>query len=265
MTGLGGDEAILAQKLTDADLRQLKKMEPNQARSFLFEKGIADIEGGAAGDERLRKITSGLVGARLRANLQLGPGGLAQGYDVEAMAQKFERGEQPNRKEQFLFNKGAGFMDFGSGSEAQRASTAIISNEPNTAAKEATAARMKGEGGTEQQKMLDDMRTQGFKQLSQAALEATSSFKTAADALRALGSLAKEVENIGDTGGEGKFKTAAADAAGTFGKSTIQFEKSVSEFSKTVNALMNKSGLDSDPKKSGMDIIQKNERRGSKL
>ena len=87
------------------------------------------------------------------------------------------------------------------------------------------------------------MRTQGFKQLSQAALEATANFKTAADALKALGQLAKSVEDIGDQGGEGKFKTAAADAAGTFGESTMKFKDAVGAFADAVRSMNTRSGI----------------------
>lgn len=114
-------------------------------------------------------------------------------------------------------------------------------NEPN--AKSRVQNDMTGKGGGALMQTADDMRTQGFKQLSQAALEATKGFKSAADALKALGVLAKSVEGIGDNGGEGKFKGAAAASAESFGKATMQFDTSVSTFSKAVSVLASKAGL----------------------
>jgi hypothetical protein len=237
MTGLSGTEAIIAQGLDDSTLRSMKTMKPNEIRTKLFDRGIDVKEG------QELKMVEQLTKARLITNLQGGGAGLATGVDAAAIADKITAGKPLNKAEQLAYNQASTLTGFAGGAEAQRAATAVVSDEPNTMAKGRAILGMQGEGGSEQQKTLDDMRTQGFKQLSQAALEATASFKTAGDALKALGVLAKSVENIGDKGGEGKFKTAAADSAGTFGKSTMQFERSVSDFQAAVNAMMTKSGV----------------------
>jgi len=117
-------------------------------------------------------------------------------------------------------------------------------NPPNVSGKGAAAAA--GQGGSPQQNMLDDMRTQGFKQLSQAALSATKGFSDAAEALKALGDLAKQVEGIGDQGGEAKFAQAAADAAGSFGEHVGEFGTQVTAFKGAVDALNVKAGLSND-------------------
>lgn len=237
MTGLGGTEAIIAQQLDDATLRSMKNLNPNEIRTKMFDRGIDVKEG------QERQLVDQLIKARLITNLQGGGAGLATGVDAAAIADKISSGKALNKVEQIAYNQAATLGGFGGGVEAQRAATALISEDPNSVTKTKVTNAFRGEGGSEQQKTLDDMRTQGFKQLSQAALEATASFKTAADALKALGQLAKNVENIGDEGGEGRFKTAAADAAGSFGKSTMTFKSSVEDFSKAVNAMVSRSGL----------------------
>lgn len=237
MTGLGGTEAIIAQQLDDQTLRTMKGMEPNKIREKLFDRGIDVKEGGE------QELVDKLIKARTITNLQGGGAGLAMGVDASSIADKLAAGTPLTKAEQLAYNQSSTLGGFAGGAEAQRAATAINSAEPTGATKDKIADAMAGKGGSDQQKMLDDMRTQGFKQLSQAAMEATANFKTAGEALKALGQLAKSVENVGDEGGEGKFKTAAADAAGTFGKSTMTFKTSVDDFTKAVQAMNSRAGL----------------------
>jgi hypothetical protein len=240
MTGAGGDEAIILQQLDDQTLRTMKQMKPNELKSKFRDIGVG-VEEGKEGD-----MVNNLIKARLVTNLQAGGAGLAQGINASQLADSLVSGKRlqdlPNN-EQLAIGRAARLGGFGGAEEFIRSATAINSAEPTAATKSTVADNIAGKGGSDQQKMLDDMRTQGFKQLSQAALEATTNFKTAGEALKALGQLAKQVENIGDTGGEGKFKTAASDAAGSFGKSTMKFEKSVDDFSKAIGRLNSKSGL----------------------
>ena len=253
MTGLGGTEAIIAQQLDDQTLRSMKNLKPNEIREKLFDRGIQVQEG------KETQLVDTLIKARTITNLQGGGAGLAAGVDASSIADKLAKGEKLSTKEQLAYNQASTLNGFAGGSEAMRAATAINTAEPNAATKSAVADNIAGKGGSDQQKMLDDMRTQGFKQLSQAALEATANFKTAGEALKALGALAKEVENVGDKGGEGKFKTAAADAAGTFGASTMKFERSVTDFVKAVDKMNAKSGLGNTD-----DMLDKYQRNSSK-
>lgn len=239
MTGLSGTEAIIAQGLDDATLKSLKGMNPNEIRSSMFDRGI-DIKRGQE-----KQTIDQLIKARSITNTQLGGAGIGLGVNASAIAEKRAAGIPLTHAEELLSNQAGTLAGFAGGSQARRAGGAILSEEPNQVTKAKVAGAMRGEGASDQQKMIDDMRTQGFKQLSQAAMEATTNFKTAADALKALGALAKSVENVGDKGGEGKFKGAAADAAGSFGASTIMFDKSVNEFSKAITLMVGKSGISS--------------------
>jgi len=255
MTGAGGDEAIILQQLDDQTLRTMKQMKPNELKSKFKDIGVG-VEEGKEGD-----MVNNLIKARLVTNLQAGGAGLAQGINASQLADSLMSGKRledlPN-KEQLAIGKAARLGGFSGAEEFVRSATAINTAEPTQTTKDKVASDMAGKGGSDQQKTLDDMRTQGFKQLSQAALEATANFKTAGDALKALGALAKSVENIGDQGGEGKFKTAAADASGTFGKSTMQFEKSVDRFSAAVEAINAKAGISNkDDTSAMMDKLNK--------
>lgn len=235
MTGMSGTEAIIAQQLDDQTLRAMKNMKPNEIRDKMFDRGINV----AAGKES--ETVDALIKAHLISNAQLGGAGLATGV----AADKIARGEKLTREEQLAYNRASVLSGFAGGSEAMRAGQAIRTEEPNQVSKDKVTSAMKGELGTDQQRTLDDMRTQGFKQLSQAALEATAGFKDATQAIKALGALAKSVEGVGDAGGEGKFKTAAADSAGTFGKSTMTFKESVTEFQRAVDMLVKRSNISS--------------------
>lgn len=240
MTGVSGDEAIILQELDDETLRSMRGMKPNELNSFFRDIGVGVQEGSE------RDLVEKLIKARLITNLQAGAAGLSQGIDATKLADEIMSGKKlsdMSLTDQLVIGRTGRFAKFAGAKEFMRSATALIAEEPNETIKGEVAGAFKGEGGSEQMRILDDMRTQGFKQLSQAAVEATASFKTAADALKALGVLAKSVENIGDTGGEGRFKTAAADAAGTFGKSVMTFQESVNEFSTAINNAINRSGI----------------------
>lgn len=249
MTGLGGTEAIIAQGLDDSTLRSLKGMNPNDISSKLLDRGI-NVQPGQE-----KETVDQLIKARLITNLQGGGAGIASGVNASKLADQITSGKRLTdftRQEQAIIGQAGTLAGFSGGAEFLRSATAINNPEPNSMAKGRAITAMQGEGGSDQQKTLDDMRTQGFKQLSQAAEEATANFKSAGEALKALGILAKSVEDIGDKGGEGKFKTAAADAAGSFGKSTITFKESVSDFQKAVNMMMERSGVSGTNDTSGM-------------
>ena len=257
MTGLSGVESIIAQKMKDEDLITLKKSTPNQASKILFEQGI-DVETAIKGqqyagikgrEERIKKLVQNLVTGRLITNLQMGGSGVGLGLDAEALAGKImSPGSAFTRQEDLLFKRAARLAEVGIGDQALRAATAVISDEPNSATKQKAGKALSGEAGDELMKTLDDMRTQGFKQLSAAALEATAGFKNATEALKALGLLAKESENAVDKGAEGKFKDAGAKSAGDFGNSTVVFKDSVSVFKETVDKLIATAGMNKEDK-----------------
>lgn len=237
MTGLSGDEAILAQKIDDATLRKLKNLKPDQIKNEFFKLGIDVKEGKEA------KTVNDLIKARLITNLQMGGAGIALGVDAEKLANKIMNKQKLTDEEQLLFNKATNFAGIAPGEQAYRTATAVYKEEPNTISKEKAGKALRGEAGDELMKTLDDMRTQGFKQLSAAALEATAGFKDATEALKALGLLAKESENAVDKGMEARAKEAAAKSAGSLGKDTVIFNESVNTFSLAVDKLVKMSDM----------------------
>jgi hypothetical protein len=245
-TGAQGDEAITLQKLGDEDLAALRGKSAGEVNKFMRGQGV-NVKSGQE-----QQFVENLIDARLKTNLQAGAAGLGTGMDVDAVASLIKSGKGYNdmsANQQLMVGKAGRFAGFADGEEFVRQAGAIYTGEPNQAAKDKVIKGMDGKGGSDELRNIDDMRTQGFKQLSQAALEATSRFKSAGDALKALGELSKQVEAIGDAGGEGKFSTAAADSAGTFGKSTMEFKDAVGVFKTAIGDLITKSGISNDPGK----------------
>jgi hypothetical protein len=269
MTNFSGAESIAAEKMTDEDLIDLKKATPNQVSERLFEQGI-DVERAIKGqqyagikkrEEKIKKLVENLQISRQIKNLQMGGPGMALGVDAEALTEKIIKKIPFEREEDLILNLASRLADVGTGAQAKRAATAITSDEPNSATKQKAGKALSGEAGDELMKTLDDMRTQGFKQLSAAALEATAGFKNATEALKALGLLAKESENAVDKGAEGKFKDAGAKSAGDFGKSTVVFEKlevSVSNLTKRMDKLIETAGMNKDDSQFINWIMNKN-------
>lgn len=240
-TGLGGDDAVFAAKLTTEELKALQGKSDGEIKSYMLQKGINPNNANL----QPKELVNSLLDSSRETLMEARGAGFAFGSSKlrESLSEKAKTNvpyEKLSDEEKALLGKlGGGAV---TGKEFYGTALGIgATNAPNAATDISKA--MEGKGGTEQQKMLDDMRTQGFKQLSQAALEATVSFKTAADALKVLGQMAKSVENFGDKGGEGKFKTAAADAAAEFGKSTIKFDSAVGVFANAVRTMNIKSGI----------------------
>lgn len=237
-TGLGGVASIMAQGLDDATLKTVQGMGDEEASKFLLNQGIK------VKPNEVKKTMGALIESRQMTLLEAKGAGMAVGINNKEMLNKIKTGgfEGLDESEQEKVSQAGKLAGFSGGKEFVGAIRALdVQNDPN--AKKKTDSAMKGEAGSDQLKTIDDMRTQGFKQLSQAAQEATSGFKDAAAALKALGDLAKQVENIGDKGGEKKFKTAAADSAGTFGESVSKFDISVGKFDKAIANMGSRSGL----------------------
>ena len=237
--GIGGVEAISAQGIDTETLKTMQGLTPAKRSAMFRERGINVSSEGSG------KMVDTLLHDRA-ATLLEGKGiGFAIGNadDRERILNNIKGGKTLSKDDQLLLGKMASASgNFGTGTELASAVGAVFAgNEPN--AKSRVANDIAGKGGGANMQTADDLRTQGFKQLSQAALEATKGFKTAADTLKALGVLAKSVENIGDTGGEGKFKGAAAASAESFGKATMQFDRSVDVFSKSISIFADKAGL----------------------
>lgn len=242
-TGLGGTDSIFAAQLSPADIRGLQGMTPAAAREALLKKGVD--AGSATGG------VSGFLGTMLKDQTNqmfTGNGAMAlAGNDMrESLTSKALSGKKytdlTDAEKKAVSQIGMSSAGKLTGEEYFNTAAGIKNATNSAAATESVAAGMKGEGGSATLKTLDDLRTSGFKQLSEAALQATKTLGGATNALKTLAELSGQFEKMGAGGAEGKFKDAAAVSAETFGKSTMQFEKSVIRF----DEIMDRVGLGKD-------------------
>lgn len=233
--GISGDEAISLQKVDAATLRTLQGQSASAQSKFLMNRGI-DAEGKRATD-----IVSGALAYKGNSILEAGGVGLAYGVDSDKLRSRIQNGENISKSDNLKLGKIAALSGF-SGADELKSQISGLNATPSGEAKNQAAAGLKGEGGSATLKTLDDLRTSGFKQLSEAALQATKTLGGAKAALQEIAALNSQFEKIGATGGEGKFKDAAAVSAETFGKSTQQFEVAVGKF----DSIMDRAGLGKD-------------------
>jgi hypothetical protein len=270
-TGLGGTDAIYAAKLTSAELRdmqqKLKSGDEASVRSALMEKGVNpnNFKGG------LTKGVGSLLDASLMTLAEGGGIGLATGTSGQRRnvqnAMKSGDFSKLTEEERVLMGR-IGAQHGVTGSEIGRAGAAVNAQNKQGAQDQVTGA-MKGDTGSDVLKNLDFMRTQGFKQLSDAAKAATADLGGATKALSGLATLAKDIDkNLGGESGEKDFATSAAKSAASFGEGAKTFQTSAGIFAESVkifaavagnekganevNALLDK--LNKDTKKAGTGI-----------
>lgn len=234
--GVSGEEAISLQRIDAATLKTMQGKTQKEQQDFLINKGI-DITGKNAG-----KIIGGALDYKANSILEAGGAGLAQGVDSDALRKKIQSGEKLSDSERLQLGKIASFGGY-TGAEEIISQVKGISEVPNKASKTAAGAAMAGEGGSDSLKTWDNLRTSGFKQLSEQALQATKTMEKFGGALKVLVDMNEKLEKFGGAGGEGKFSTAAADAAKSFGDSTIKFEGAVSVFDKAIRDTLTGAGM----------------------
>jgi hypothetical protein len=259
MTGLSGTQSIIAQGFSDTDLRGMRdETDKSKVAEGLRMRGI-NVKGG---DDAAR-LVSQLSTARVMTNLTQGGTGIATGASqyadkfarevandpstVERLIAAQKTGKyESNSQKQFLQSsaEAAGLQKVGLDEYLRSAAGVVGKSDTNSVGKASDA--MKDEGGSGTLKTLDDLRTSGFKQLSeaalQAALQATKSLGGTAAALKTLAELSGNFEKMGASGAEGKFSTAAGDSAATFGSAATKFDVAVDRFA----GIMEKAGLGKD-------------------
>ena len=240
--GISGEESISLQRVDAATLKTLQGKSEQEQKDFLINRGI-DVKGKSA-----TNIVSGALDYKANSILEAGGAGLAQGVDSDALRKKIQSGGKLSDSERLQLGRIAQFGGY-SGADELISQVKGLSDTPNAVAKSGAAKAMAGEGGTDSQKTWDNLRTSGFKQLSEQALQATKTMEKFGGALKVLVDMNDKLEKFGGSGGEGKFATAAADAAESFGKHTIRFGDAVGAFDVAVSKMMSQSGLNS----SGMD------------
>ena len=241
--GISGEEAINLQRVDAATLKTLKGKTQKEQEDFLVNRGI-DITG-----KNANKIISGALDYKGNSILEAGGAGLAQGVDSDALRKKIQSGQTLTYKERLQLGKTA-VMGGYTGAEELTSQVSGLSASTKPQNKAAAAAAMAGEGGSDSLKTWDNLRTSGFKQLSEQALQATKTMEKFGGALKVLVDMNDKLEKFGAGGGEAKFSTAAADAAASFGASTTKFSDAVGIFDSAIRETMTRSGLNSkeDPR-----------------
>ncbi len=251
-TGLSGTSSILAAQLSPEELSTLKGLGSKEAGEFLFKKGI-DVKDTIQKDPT--KVVQQLIANQTMTVLEgRGKGlGLMDADTRESIANKIGRGEsfeKLSRREQKSLNEVANFSGYASGEEMFRSAGATGAKGATPQNKQQAAKDMAGEGGSDSLKTWDNLRTSGFKQLSEQALQATKTMEKFGGALKVLVDMNDKLEKFGSSGGEAKFSTAAVDAAASFGEHTVKFGTAVGAFDTAVQKMMTGAGLNSkeDPR-----------------
>lgn len=233
--GIGTDEAISLQKLDIPTLNTLKGKSQTEQEEFLRNRGIN------ATGKKATSIINGAIEAKGDSILEAGGTGIAFNVKSDELRKKIQGGEKLSKDEMLKLGKIATFSGYTGADELiSQVRGVTAKNDPNAATK--SAAAMKGEGGSTTLKSLDDLRTSGFKQLSEAAAQATKTLGGTTKALQTLVELSANFEKVGASGGEGKFASAAGDSAATFGSAATKFDVAVGRFA----GIMEKAGLGKD-------------------
>jgi hypothetical protein len=251
LTGLSANSAQFAAQLTPAELQKLKTMDDAEAQAFYRKRGIdpSEFKGG------VKEGTLGLISAQAKS-LALGRDlqGLVYGTEEEreGLEQAIKVGKTYNELPPNL-QVLAGRMSKLTGEEYISGAKAALNAGNVAGASDQVNKDIKGEGGGELLKSFDQMRTAGFGQLADAAVQATKQFGTAAESIKALAEAAKELRGR-DV--EGVMSDAAAKAAAGEGGAKI-FDEAVKNFDRVVNKMMEKAGLDKAAIQEEFDKSQK--------
>jgi hypothetical protein len=269
-TGLGGEESIIAQGLSDVDLKTMREeKDQSKVAEKLRMRGI-NVKGG----DEAKKLIDTLTEDRLTTTLGVGGTGMATGAQqyagqfakqimkdpnsVETLIEARRSGKYESKDQEAYLRSAAtaaGLKGVGVDEYLRGAAGIVSKNDPN--AIKSTKTALEGEGGSKELQSLDKLRTSGFAQLSDAALQATKSFEKLGGALKVLSAMNEKMESFGKTGGEAKFATAAVDSAASFGKHTVDFGVHVGEFGKWIMELNSKAGIGDKVNYSDSTAMQK--------
>lgn len=266
IAGIGTSEALALQNIDDAGLRTIAGRAPNEVRSAMRDRGINSLANIGDDKELMRRMSS-IIEARLATTLTGGSVGIATGAGqfADRVAGDLAGGRltidqlakrQGLNKYQSSFAdslaQAAGLQNMGFEEYVRGATGIIAKTDPN--AKDLSAKTLAGDAGGANMRMLDDMRTSGFKQLSEAAKSAAESLGGTKKAMDALSELTKSIENLNRDGGlEKRFSTAAADSAGSFGKATTKLDIAADKLITAADIIINKSGISNDSGSSAAD------------
>lgn len=248
---IGGLEALSVQGVDMATLKSLQG-KPGEAAKFFQNKGVNVTE---------KNANTFLETTMIEKERQiLREGGLATGYDLEGLRKKAtsKEGIVPGSAEYRQMGQIAEVQGrTGGADELIRELRGVKA--PNVAAD--AGKSLTTEAGTDEvKKAADALRTSGFKQLSEAAKQASTDLGGFAGAMKTFMELQEKFEKEGAEN-EKVFATAASDFAKNFELSTGRFDKSVTKFEGVMANLSKVAGLNSN----GRAFIPNglNEKKGS--
>lgn len=235
-TGLSGDEAIVAQGLTIQEYKAMQQAGPDKASEFYRNQGI-NVSSNKADD-----FTSSML--RQKQLQIIRDKGIALGTNASAVLDRVNAGTE-TEADNLALGKGASLSGY-KGGAAQMKREILGVTAQNSAEGVAKAADASSGGGpNDMKKQMDDLRTSGFKQLTEAAATASTNLEKFGGALKVFTDLTQKFEK-GGMNNEEQYSGAAAKMATDFSTSTGMFKDSVGQFDAAVNKLAKNVGLNSN-------------------
>lgn len=233
--GIDGDQAINLQGIDTATLRSLRG-QGAKAAAFFKDKGASQIN-----ETNSDKAINAMLEDKERQLIR--PMTIASGLDEEKTLRQLKAGTLSSKDRDTLGTYAGLTGRTGLGEVERELGTIQGKGVPNEKGK----AIMDGTGidPKSTKAITDDLRTGGFKQLSEAAATAANRLKDFGGALEVFAKLQAGFEKNG-MGNEKGFTTAAADMATSFSTSTGMFKDSVGEFATAVQLLTDKTGVKSN-------------------
>ena len=260
-TGLGGTDALFAAKLTTADLKSLQGMDPKLAEEALLKKGVnaSSAKGGVNGF--LSQQINNQIDQSFTGGGALAFGNNTQRESLAADAKGGKSYSKLTKEEKDLLGK-MGTSQGINGDEYYNAAAGI----KNT--KVADPVTGKGFAGSDAgadstKNKADDLRTSGFKQMSEAALTAATQLEKFGGAMKVFTELTKSYEKGGKKNEEA-FSGAGAKMASEFSTSIGLFKDATGDYQKASNAIVKAlTGSNGNPVKPEF-LDRMNQKKGSK-
>lgn len=233
--GIGGIEALGLQSVDLATLKSLKT--PKDAAAFFRDQGVNISE--SQSSKALDIITKEKQTQLLR------PAITSEGLNAGDIADKMRQGTL-TEAERAAVARGARRQGYSGFTEFNQVFNGVSAPNVSGAVGKDLA---EGKGPTDLKKQMDELRTSGFKQLSEAATTASDDLKKFGGALKVFTDLQNKFEKDGDKN-EREFSTAAGKMAadfsavvGDFGKATTQYEKASAAMFKAAGLISNGMSL----------------------
>lgn len=230
---IGGTEALIAQGIDIATLKSMQG-DPKKAAEFFKNQGVNIREGNA------NTFVDTMLDQKFTQLLK--PGGLAVNADIGKLAKNLKSGQTSEADDLVLGQIAALQGRKGGAAELRREAQGIgAQNVAVGAARDV----MEGKGQDDLKKQMDNLRTSGFKQLTEAAASASVQLGGFEKALKTFQDLTMKFEKDG-MGNEKEFSGAAGQFAKDFSASIGRFDTATTQYEKASRAIIDAVGLKSN-------------------